>query len=952
MVMADISLLRSVVPQTDGWYCVLGLGKSKSQLFFKTLDEVQEHAESLVARGCDAFFALGKFKTDEDRTALNCGEMQAFFLDIDCGESKVIPDAAGRVNGYIDQPAGMAALKQLCKTLSLPKPTIVNSGRGWHVYWPLTEPVDREKWLDAAVTFKSVCLSSGFHIDQNVPADAARVLRIPGTKNFKDEPAHEVVLLHTAEPISYDEFVSHLGPLVPRKPTFVPRPLDSFTKALMGNKQSRFKTIVEKTVKGTGCEQLKLIITNQAVAEEPLWRAGLSIAQHCVDREKAIHFISNKHPKYDFGDTERKAATIKGPYTCETFDNFAPGVCDNCPHNGKIKSPIVLGHEIARSAPGEVIEQASFEVAEPALVVPTLPYGYFRGKNGGIYKTTKEGDKDENGEDIDEDNKVLTVYEYDLFLMKRLYDPSHGETVLIRLALPRDDVKEFALTLVDALSKEELRKVLSFHGVIALPNQMFLILAYLVACAKGMQVTQELEMMRVQFGWADGDSRFIVGDKEVGPSFVRYSPPSKATREVASAMHPIGTLDEWKEIINVYNKPGFEPHAFAVFSAFGAPLLKFTGVKGGIINLINNRSGTGKSTILQVMNSVWGHPDELMLQWRDTLNVKLHRMAVMNNLALGVDEITKMSGDDFSDLAYSVTQGAPRRRMKASVNEERESQGFWATMMVCTSNASMTDKLEAMKSTSEGELMRLMQYKIEPTNNLDKNEAKRIFGRLQSNYGHAGLPYAQFMVNNLEEIIDQTLKVQNRFDSAVKIESRERFWSAMVGANIFGGVVAHRLGLHNIDCKRVFDWAVEEVKVMQGTVRLTFDDYATVLGEFMLKHNTNILVVNKHSTSRNNIAAAPILLPRGPLVIRYEPDTKRMFIIRQELKQYCVEKQVTFTELLAALNNTGAFIGEVRAKLDVGTEINAPPVVALEFDADLLGISAPTPPAPTPRNVR
>ena len=205
----------------------------------------------------------------------------------------------------------------------------------------------------------------------------------------------------------------------------------------------------------------------------------------------------------------------------------------------------------------------------------------------------------------------------------------------------------------------------------------------------------------------------------------------------------------------------------------------------------------------------------------------------------------------------------------------------------------------------------------------------------------------------MEEIIDQTLKVQNRFDSAVKIESRERFWSAMVGANIYGGVVARRLGIHNIDCKRVFDWVVEEVKVMQDTVRLSFDDYATVLGEFMLKHNTNILVVNKHSTSRNNIAAAPILLPRGPLVIRYEPDTKRMFIIRQELKQYCVEKQVTFTELLAALNNTGAFIGEVRAKLDVGTEINAPPVVALEFDADLLGISAPTPPpAPAPRNAR
>ena len=58
---------------------------------------------------------------------------------------------------------------------------------------------------------------------------------------------------------------------------------------------------------------------------------------------------------------------------------------------------------------------------------------------------------------------------------------------------------------------------------------------------------------------------------------------------------------DWKDIINVYNMHGFEPHAFAVFTAFGAPLLKFMGLKGGIINLVNNRSGTGKSTILRAI---------------------------------------------------------------------------------------------------------------------------------------------------------------------------------------------------------------------------------------------------------------------------------------------------------------------------------------------------------------
>jgi hypothetical protein len=234
--------------------------------------------------------------------------------------------------------------------------------------------------------------------------------------------------------------------------------------------------------------------------------------------------------------------------------------------------------------------------------------------------------------------------------------------------------------------------------------------------------------------------------------------------------------------------------------------------------------------------------------------------------------------------------------------------------------------------------MRLMQYRIDPTNNLDKASAKQIFGRLQSNYGHAGGPYAQFLVQNLEECIDTTLKLQVKLDKAVKIETRERFWSGMAAANLAGAMFANKLGLHEINYKRVFDWAVEEIKGMQTAVRPTFNDYATVVGEFLLKHNLNILVVNRFSTSKAGIAAVPLLLPRGALIVRYEPDTKKIFIVRQALRDFCVAKQITFSDLLSGLNSTGAFIAETRTRLDVGTEISAPPVVALEFDADLLGI--------------
>jgi hypothetical protein len=401
----------------------------------------------------------------------------------------------------------------------------------------------------------------------------------------------------------------------------------------------------------------------------------------------------------------------------------------------------------------------------------------------------------------------------------------------------------------------------------------------------------------------------------------------------------VGDLDEWKRIINVYDMPGFEPHAFAVASAFGAPLLKFMGVNGSVINLLNNRSGTGKSTILQVMNSVWGHPNHLMLQWKDTLAVKLHRMAVMNNLPLGVDEVTKMSGDDFSDLAYSVTQGAPRRRMKASSDEERESQGFWATIMVCTSNSSMTDKLQALKSSSEGELMRLMQYKIDPTSNLDKSEAKHIFGGLQNHYGLAGGIYGQYLVQNLEEVIDNCMQTQSMFDKAAKIDTPQRFWSATAAANLTGAVIARNLGLWDLNTKRVFDWAVNEIGNMQEDSKVDIDDFSAIVGEFLLKHNMNTLIINRYSTSKSGIAATPIVQPRSSIIVRYEPDTKIIQILRSSLKQFCVERQITFSDLLDDLHKKGSFLSSSRARIDIGTDMHAPPVEVLVFDADKLGIS-------------
>ena len=109
--------------------------------------------------------------------------------------------------------------------------------------------------------------------------------------------------------------------------------------------------------------------------------------------------------------------------------------------------------------------------------------------------------------------------------------------------------------------------------------------------------------MRTQFGWADNNSKFIIGDKEISVDGSYHSPPSALTDDLAQHMVPTGTMEKWKEVFSLYGKPGLEPHAFAALTAFGSPLFKFVGQNGAILNLIHPSSGTGKSTILYMVNN-------------------------------------------------------------------------------------------------------------------------------------------------------------------------------------------------------------------------------------------------------------------------------------------------------------------------------------------------------------
>lgn len=926
--------LSAVLPDS-GSYCIVGLHKEESprQKFVGTIDDLINLSDKLVSTGYNSYFALSSF-TDpkQGRTKDNSAHLKSFFLDLDCGVGKK----------YATQDEALIALKTFVKDTNLPKPTVINSGNGIHVYWILDQAIQTSEWKGLAEKFKLLCDQHKLHADTSVTADSARVLRIPETLNFKDptNPVPVKAIGSLRDPVSISVIQDVLKKIslpddifagMSGKP-FIPREMDALTLALMGNSQSRFKTIMVKTANGEGCAQLLRIYQNQDTIEEPLWRAGLSIANNCVDRDTAIHKISNKHPNYTPQETEKKASETKGPYTCATFKKLFTDGCTDCPH--KITSPIQLGKEIVEASEEdnvvEKVQQSTQQVVK--FTIPKYPFPYFRGKVGGVYVRSKNPETDEE-EDI-------LIYPYDFYVVKRMHDPDYGEVILMRLHLPKDGVREFNIPLTSVASKERFINTVSSHGVLVLGKKQDILMSYVSKWVEDLQASGEAEKARKQFGWADNDGAFILGDKEIKATEVLYSPPTSTTLPLVPMFTTKGDFHIWKDVVNIYGREqNMEAKAFGMFMGFGNVLLKFIKpeLSGYLLSLESQGSGSGKSTILHAIGSIYGHPTESIMLSKDTYNQKLQRIGALQNVPILFDEMTNLPPDQKSNLAYDITEGRAKNRLKSQENAERLNITRWCTGIITSTNRSLRDDLLSIKAFPDGELNRIVALPIFKDPNDDPVISRKHFGRLYDNYGHAIYPYMQYIINNLPEVILFIDKIQTQMERAMGSSSSERYWSAVASLGIVGGIISKRLGLHDIDHKPVMDYIVKHIVSSRADNKLLMLESSDFLGGFINRKFHEMLIINGRKDNKTGLEFGPIREPRGALTIRYEPDTKLLFVVAKEYRAEANKGQLNFEESLSMHKKSGAFIGQKRKRMTAGTvmeaEINVPTLV---FDATKL----------------
>jgi hypothetical protein len=223
-----------------------------------------------------------------------------------------------------------------------------------------------------------------------------------------------------------------------------------------------------------------------------------------------------------------------------------------------------------------------------------------------------------------------------------------------------------------------------------------------------------------------------------------------------------------------------------------------------------------------------------------------------------------------------------------------------------SSNSSLYDKLMRSKNTPDGELRRLLEFHIDRPTDVLKEESDRVFSALNSHYGVAGPVYIQYLMKEMDKLPELFAAIQDRVDKSLNLDQSDRFYSKVLTLIFMGGRIAKTLGLHHIDINRVFHYAIRNIAsikkdVLDAVVSDSTSAALEAISSYVNENISNVLVINSPR------AMEPLPVPintqfRGPLKMRYEPDTKELWIAGPLLRDYLVKRQVDMRRLINILS--------------------------------------------------
>jgi len=769
------------------------------------------------------YWSFATFKTRGQRIGANVDKVHALTIDIDVHgkphEHKTLDEAAHALSEFIRQ-------------YTLPAPWIISSGRGLHVYWTLTEGLTAEQWSAANDRICQAARAAGVKVDTAAVGTANALLRVPGSWHPGANVAAGVrsrgtpaVLADLLAPLPVTTAPVHRQ-VVEKDPIFANIPI--------AKSQSEFyptrSDLTPLSLMVSECKQVRTAPTGRYSQ----WYLALQLALSAGD-EDAARAWSVRDATYDadMAAFDRKLAGIDRkrdespdrvlPVLCITLENANPDGCVGCRFKGspRVRTPFGVGDV---PPPDKVPPQAAPPTPAIAVAVAT--------GSGGIALFTPVAedapipyaptDEDpyyvENGTPFwrrkvsrDTDEAMIPppvrLAHFSVVPLIHEHSPSGGVNRTVwrvkRNGRQEDiDIPDTVLAGGGNGGKAITEYMAGRSCVISDPTK-----SKHFGIWMGVYFNQALDRLPVRvranaMGWQP-DGSFVTAhaqytaDHRVQAPLL--SPAAEAERRLVGPSK--GTAEQWGTIPALYARQKNMAALFGVMQGFASPLLNMAGQMGLIVHLHSAESGTGKTTVQKVVNSIYGHPERQMKGFRDTVNASFVSAAARGNLAVTRDEITKLSGAAVSDYALSITQGHDKARLDKDSNAKES--GNWSLIALTSANISLRDKLAANKrADAEAESMRIIEIPFAyPA--MEAGDRVIIDNTLEACYGVAIETYAPALVARRADIytLVQAALIRWENEPPARGHSAQRFWLADFAAV----EVAHSIAT---DCGLIsFPWA-------------------------------------------------------------------------------------------------------------------------------------------------
>jgi len=751
----------------------------------------------------------------------NVRSMRSLFLDVDFKD-------------YSSPDAAAVSLDAFLKAGHIEHPTIiVKTGGGYHIYWTFDKELSPAEWGPLSVALASMVASSNLKADLQVTVDSARLLRLPGTLNYKYDPPRECKISWHSPRSNDPELIGRqLAEFMPDTTIAAGKPSADVISLFGGQtandladnyKSDRkyfFKTIIEN------CPTVAASIETHGESDSyELWKNVLHLAAYTRDGHDFIHEVSSGHPGYIKGTTEEKYAESVaskdsvGPTTCEKFSRIS-SKCAGCSKLGNTKSPITLGAELV---PPE-------ELPDPTWVEGGKTYATIWNANAKAAVKT-------------------VVCEAALIAWTLGDDEAGGSFLRVRARITRNETRDIDLDSLTLTSPNGLRTALLRNAIGISVLQSAALGGACVAWINKLRSTGQMVSAAPPFGWViDGEDSggFSVsgtlykpdGSTAVAGMVDEYAQDAYTAR---------GTLAKWQEMANIVCADQRSEAHVLLASAFAAPLMRFSQASTMTLSFFSRQSAVGKSTILQVAQAVWGHPITGANGLNDTVRATTGKMAMLNDLPAYWDELQGPKAvERFTELIFDV--GYKERSRMTSAAKLRVASEVHTMLVVCTNNpiAPAVSARAALSDAGDRRFLEMEMPQRMNTTGFDHEFAAKMAG-LKSNFGHAGVVYARYLSKNYGFVLDLMNAVATRVSSKTHTTDAERFWAHAITCLIAGAILANKAGVCAVSAKKVENRCFRLLQDQRGAVELAKEDQGQLASSIVSWAIHGLLIIDEDS---------------------------------------------------------------------------------------------------------